>query len=175
MGLSREDRRLLDALEGGLPLVPRPFEELGRRCGMSEEAVIIRLSTLLARGIIRRFGLVLRHHDLGYRANAMVVFAVPEERAREAGRRLAELPFVTLCYRRRPRPPEWPYNLYCMIHGRRREVVEQQIAQATRQAGLEGLPRAVLFSRRRFKQCGARYGADCGEPGEGARWMPSIA
>ena len=175
MGLSREDRRLLSALEEGLALVPRPFEELGRRCGMSEEAVIIRLSTLLARGVIRRFGLVLRHHDLGYRANAMVVFEVPEAHLREAAERLAALPFVTLCYRREPRPPEWPYNLYCMIHGRERGTVERQIETATRHAGLEGLRRAVLFSRRRFKQCGARYGSDRGESGERARWTPSIA
>ena len=77
----------------------------------------------------------------------------------EAGRRLAALSYVTLCYRRPRRPPVWPYNLFCMIHGRERGVVEGQIAQATRAAGLEGLRSTVLFSRRRFKQRGARYAA----------------
>ena len=77
----------------------------------------------------------------------------------EAGRRLAELPFITLCYRRPRRPPAWPYNLFCMIHGRERATVLGQIEAATRAAGLHGRSRAVLFSRRCFKQRGARYAA----------------
>ena len=69
-------------------------------------------------------------------------------RSRAAGRWLAELPFVTLCYRRPRRPPVWPYNLFCMIHGRDRGTVEALVDQASAAAGLEEVPRAVLFSRR---------------------------
>ncbi len=159
MELSPEDRWLLAALEPGLALSPRPYAALGRAAGMSEAEVLGRLRGLLDSGVIRRLGVIVRHRELGYDANAMVVWDVPEDRVGDAGRRLAELPFITLCYRRRPHPPEWPYNLYCMIHGRSREAVRELVEEATRRAGLEGRPREVLFSRRRFKQTGARYSA----------------
>ena len=157
-GLAERDRRLLAAIQDGLPLVPRPFAAVGARLGLAEAEVIEALRRLQDGGVIRRFGVVVRHHELGWRANAMVVWDVPDGRVAEAGWRLAALPFVTLCYRRPRRPPAWPYNLFCMIHGRERAVVEGQIEEATRAAALESVPRAVLFSRRRFKQRGARYG-----------------
>jgi siroheme decarboxylase len=156
MVLSERDRRLLAAMEDGLPLVPRPFAAIGERVGLAEHEVIAALTRLRA-GVIKRIGVIVRHHEVGYRANAMVVWDVPEAQVGEAGRWLAALPFVTLCYRRPRRLPAWPYNLFCMIHGRERTAVEAQIEEATRAAGLDDLPRAVLFSRRRFKQRGARY------------------
>jgi DNA-binding Lrp family transcriptional regulator len=174
MALSGADRRLLAAIEPGLPLVARPFLALGERAGLSEAEVIAGLRSLLERGVIRRLGLVVRHHELGYRANAMTVWDVPDEQVRDAAARLIELPFVTLCYRRPRRPPLWPYNLFCMIHGKDRARVEAEVEEATEAAGLAGLPRAVLFSRRRFKQCGARYAAAGPVQGE-AGWTTSIA
>lgn len=157
MALSAEERRLLAALEDGLPLVPRPFQALGERAGLTEAQVIETLRSLVARGVIRRLGLILRHRELGYRANAMTVWDVPDEKVPDAAAALTRLPFVTLCYRRPRRPPVWPYNLFCMIHGKDRALVEAEIEEATRAARLSGLPRAVLFSRRCFKQRGARY------------------
>ncbi|MEK0085185.1 AsnC family protein [Benzoatithermus flavus] len=174
MALSAADRRLLAAIETGLPLVPRPFLVVGERIGLTEAEVIEGLRSLLARGVLRRLGIVVRHHELGYRANAMTVWDVPDEMVRDAAARLVALPFVTLCYRRPRRLPLWPYNLFCMIHGRDRARVEAEIEEATRAAGLMGLPRAVLFSRRRFKQQGARYTAGWPAQGE-AGWTTSIA
>ena len=100
----------------------------------------------------------MRHHELGYRANAMTVWDVPDDQSGQAGRALRALPYVTLCYRRPRHRPVWPYNLFAMIHGKDRGEVERQIAAASRHAGIDELPRAVLFSRRRFKQRGARFG-----------------
>jgi DNA-binding Lrp family transcriptional regulator len=100
MDLSDRDRRLIAAIEDGLPLVPRPFAAVAGAAGMSEETVIDGLRHLLAAGVLRRFGVIVRHHELGYRANAMVVWDAPDERVEAAGRRLAELPYVSLCYRR---------------------------------------------------------------------------
>lgn len=157
MELSETDRDLIAALQDGLPLAPRPYAVLGAELGLSEADVIRRLRDLSDQGTIRRFGVVVRHLELGYRANAMVVWALLPEELDDTGRRLAGLPYVSLCYQRPPRPPAWPYNLFCMIHGRRRHVVEALIENATEAAGLVGRPRAVLFSRRRFKQRGARY------------------
>jgi DNA-binding Lrp family transcriptional regulator len=155
--LSVVDRRLLAAIQDGLPVVERPFQAVGEAIGLSENEVIAWLERMIDDGVIKRFGVIVRHRELGYRANAMVVWDVPDARVAEAGRTLAGMPFVTLCYRRPRRPPAWPYNLFCMIHGRERGAVETLVEQASAAAGLEDLPRAVLFSRRRFKQRGARY------------------
>jgi DNA-binding Lrp family transcriptional regulator len=157
MGVTDRDRRLIAALSEGLPLVPKPYAALAEKVGLSEGEVIDGLKGLLGDGVIRRFGVVVRHHELGYRANAMVVWDVADEEIGDAGRRLAALPFVTLCYRRPRRLPAWPYNLFCMIHGRDRGEVEDLIERAAREADLGAAPREVLFSRRRFKQRGARY------------------
>lgn len=157
MGIDGIDRRLLAALEPGLPLVSRPFASLGARVGLGEEEVIARLRRLVAEGVVKRFGVVVHHRALGYRANAMVVWNIPDDRVGEIGRTLAALPFVTLCYRR-PRRPGWPYNLFCMIHGKDRGTVLGQIARANEAAGIGALPQAVLFSTRAFRQRGARYG-----------------
>lgn len=152
------DRDLLEALAEGLPLVPRPYAALGAAVGLDEARTIASLRRLIELGVIKRFGVIVRHRELGYRANAMVVWDVPDAGAADAGRRLAALPFVTLCYRRPRALPDWPYNLFCMIHGRSRPEVEALVERATEAAGLDGLPRSILFSRRCFKQRGARFG-----------------
>ena len=158
MELNDRDRALIDAVCTGLPLVPRPYAALAAALGMTEAEVLERLRHLCATGVIRRFGVVVRHWPLGYSANAMVVFDVPEPKLQPAAHRLAALPWVSLCYRRPRRLPLWPYNLYCMIHGRDRARVESLVLEAAKAAGLTGQPRAVLFSRRCFAQRGARYG-----------------
>lgn len=159
MDLNALDRSLLARLADGLPLSPQPYAELAASLGISEVEVIERTKALLADGTIHRFGIIVRHRELGYRANAMTVWDVPAERVECAGRQLATLPYVTLAYRRPRRPPAWPYNLFCMIHGRDRGAVLTLVDKASEAAGLTGLPRAVLFSQRCFKQRGARYGA----------------
>ncbi len=157
LGLDAADRRLLAAIQHGLPLGPRPYAEVGTRAGIDEAEVIRRLARLKRAGVIKRFGVIVRHHELGYRANAMVVWDVPDDQVRALGRCLAAFDFVTLCYRRSRRLPQWRYNLYCMIHGRSREEVLANLEWMVNRCGLQALPHEVLFSRRRFKQCGAVY------------------
>ena len=157
------DRRLLLRLEQGLPLVPEPYAAIARDLGVDEALVLDRLSALQANGTISRFGVVVRHRELGYRANAMVVWDVPDAEVSAVGRRLSAVPFVTLCYRRPRRPPRWPFNLFCMIHGRSQSEVLAQVDQAAELAGLSGRHHRVLFSERRFKQRGANYGGVDGE------------
>lgn len=162
------DRRLLAAIEDGLPLAARPYAEVATQIGASEAEVISRLGRLIECGVVRRRGLVVRHHELGYRANAMAVWGLAEAEIDEVGRRLAGYDFVALCYRRPRRPPLWPYNLFCMVHGRDRETVRRRIARLNAELELEARPQALLFSRRRFKQCGARYGAGSAAIEQGA-------
>lgn len=155
--MTHQDRALLAAIENGLPLSPHPYAEIADRLGWEETRVIERLQRLAADGTIKRFGIIVRHHELGYRANAMTVFNIDDERLAAAGETLAALPYVTLCYRRPRRPPNWPYNLFCMIHGRDENEVRAQVDAAAAAARIAERPRAILFSRRRFKQRGARY------------------
>ncbi len=152
------DRALVRAVQLGLPLVPRPYAAIAQGLGMSEADVIARLSRLIEEDTIKRFGVIVRHKELGYRANGMVVWALPEGRVTELGRCIGRFPFVTLSYRRPCRPPSWPYNLFTMIHGRDREAVLAQVEEIKQHCGLGAVECAVLFSGRRFKQRGARYG-----------------
>jgi len=161
--LDDQERRLIAAMQEGLPLVSRPYAAIAARVGMSETDVLGYLSRWLKDGTIRRMGIIVRHHELGYHANAMVVWDVPDTDIRDIGGRMSGLDFVTLCYRRPRRLPDWPYNLFCMIHGRNRSVVRGHIATLITVCGLDEVPHEVLFSRRRFKQQGAR----CFEAGSG--------
>lgn len=148
---------LLAALQEGLPLDARPYALLGEKAGLSEAMTLEMLEGWLADGLLKRFGVIVRHRALGYTANAMCVWDVPDSEVTELGRQLAAVPGVTLCYRRERALPDWPYNLYCMIHGKAREdVLALRQAEAAR-LGLDRFPHQILFSNHCFKQCGARY------------------
>ncbi len=155
--LSEQDRRLIAAIQGGLPLVSRPYAAVAEQVGISEEQVIERIARLKEEGSIKRMGIVVRHHELGYTANAMVVWDVPDRLTAELGARLGALDCITLCYERPRRLPHWPYNLFSMIHARSRQAVLESVERIVRDFDLEQISRQVLFSGRRFKQRGARY------------------
>ncbi len=111
------ERRLIAALEQGLPLVPAPYRELARRLGLDPAWVLATVGRWVREGVIRRLGATVRHHRVGYTFNCMVAWRLEDpSRHREAGERLAEFPEVTHCYRRPPFPG-WPYTLYTMVHG----------------------------------------------------------
>ena len=155
--LSEADRKVVAGIQSGLPLVSRPYAEIGKAIGMPESEVIERVAGLLKRGLIKRMGVIVRHHELGYRANAMVVWDIPDEKVSELGQCMGCFEFVTLCYRRPRRLPDWPYNLFTMIHGRNREEVLDKLAFLVRRCHLQDITHDILFSRRRFKQRGAVY------------------
>ncbi|OGQ20625.1 MAG: hypothetical protein A2138_06000 [Deltaproteobacteria bacterium RBG_16_71_12] len=154
--------RVVAALQDGIPLVERPFADIARRLEVDEHELLASTRALLERGDIRRFGAVLAHRALGFTHNAMCVFAADAAIVDGAGERLAELPFVTLCYQRRAAPPRWPYTLYCMIHGKSADQVRAHAEEAARAAGLADVPRAILIGARCFKQRGAHYRAAAG-------------
>ncbi|MBK7461314.1 MAG: Lrp/AsnC family transcriptional regulator [Betaproteobacteria bacterium] len=155
--MDEAERRLVSVLQEGLPLFMRPFSLIAERIGASESDVLGRIGRWLEEGAIKRFGVVVRHHELGFRANAMVVHDIADDQVSELGRLLAEEPAVTLCYRRPRVLPDWPYNLFCMIHGRERGEVEDIIAELRQRHGLLDATHEVLFSLTRYKQNGARY------------------
>jgi DNA-binding Lrp family transcriptional regulator len=155
--IDEAERRLLSVLQEGLPLFIRPFALIAERIGASENEVLARIGKWLDNGAIKRFGVVVRHRELGYTANAMLVHNLPDDRVSEIGRSLAGESAITLCYRRPRIAGEWPYNLFCMIHGQQRSAVLATIAELRQRHGLEDFAHDVLFSLTRFKQNGARY------------------
>lgn len=150
------NQQLLAQLSEGLPICSRPYFEIAERLGISENEVISRLKTLQMGGIIKRFGVIVKHSTLGYRANAMCVWRIPENKIDDIARQLMEFSFVTLCYQR-PALPDWNYNLYCMIHGKDRHTVLKQLAQLKEICELQAFEHQFLFSRKCFKQRGAIY------------------
>ena len=155
--LGELERRLVMALQEGLPLFIRPFQVLASRVGCDESEVLERISRWCEEGVIKRFGVVVRHHELGYTANAMLVQDIPDALVAQLGETLAREPGVTLCYQRPRVAPDWPYNLFCMIHGQARAEVEAKIIELRERLELGSYTHDTLFSLTRFKQTGARY------------------
>jgi len=151
------DRRLIAILQGGLARVSRPYALIGQQLDISEDEVIVRLSRLKKLGLIKRLGVIVNHRKLGYRSNAMVVFDVPDDLVTQIAEHVSQLSFVNLCYLRPRRGQQWPYNLYCMIHGKNREQVFQQLDHLIESCGLLQISHEVLFSKQCFKQRGALY------------------
>jgi DNA-binding Lrp family transcriptional regulator len=157
--IENKDYLLLAQIAEGLPICSHPYAIMGEKIGLSEAQVIERLTYLQDRGMIKRLGIIVKHATLGYRANAMIVWRITEADIDFVAQEMLKFSFVTLCYQR-PMLPEWPYNLYCMIHGKNKVTVEKQLAQLIEQCGLETVEKQILFSSRCFKQRGAIYTAN---------------
>lgn len=151
------DQQLIAAIQDGLEFTSKPFAAIARQLGISEQQVLHRLQQLQEEGTIKRFGVVVSHRELGFKANAMVVWDIPNERVIEIARRIASFDCVTLCYQRPRRLPEWSYNLFSMIHGTDRDSVLQRLDDIVDVLELEHIKHKPLFSTRCFKQRGARY------------------
>jgi DNA-binding Lrp family transcriptional regulator len=144
------------ATQAGLPLVPRPYDAIGRRLGMTGEEVRARLKQMLDAGVIRRIGVVPNHYAIGYVANGMSVWDVEDSRVDTLGAVVGGLEFVTHCYRRPRHPPDWPYNLFAMVHGRDRAEVEGAVERIAALIGEACRGHDVLYSTRILKKTGIR-------------------
>lgn len=155
--LDDTDQALITLIQTGLPLSPTPYADIGKKLQLNEQEVIQRIKDLYDTNVIKRFGIVVRHHELGYNANAMTVWNIADEAVTELGACMGQFDFVTLCYRRPRRLPDWPYNLFTMIHGKDREDVLANIEILANSCNFDDVDYKVLFSTRRFKQRGAIY------------------
>jgi heme b synthase len=160
--LTDDQKRLVRLLARDLPIVQEPFAELASQAGTgpsttlraSGQDLLGQIRAWLAAGVIRRFGAVIAHHRLGYCANGMTVFQVPEERVDAVGRRLAECEEISHCYRR-PRLADWPYDLFAMVHGRSDAEVRAFVARVAHDLGLEEYD--ILFSTAEYKKKSFEY------------------
>jgi siroheme decarboxylase len=152
--LSQLEKNIVRELQSGLPLVPRPFAEVASRLAITEAELLAKINEMQEKGYLRRIGAALRHHRVGFAANAMVIWRIPQEKLAETGRKLAESPEVTHCYQRKTYDV-WPFNLYTMIHAQTRE---ECLTLAERLAQSVGVPEyQLLFSVKELKKSSMRY------------------
>jgi len=150
------DRALIVATQGGLPLVSRPYHALGAELGISADEVKTRFARMLESGVIRRIGAVPNHYALGYAANGMTVWDVDDTRIDQLGTMVGALPFVTHCYHRPRHLPDWPYNLFAMVHAQDRAEVLHLANHIAELLGDAMRGRDVLFSTKILKKTGLR-------------------
>ncbi len=150
-------RRLLMALQEGLPLFIRPFSVLASRVGCDESELLERIRRWRAEGVIKRFGVVVRFDAPDAGVSAMLVQDIPDDAVEQVGERLAREPSVSLCYQRARVLPAWPYNLFCIVRGSVREEVLARIGSMRERLGLGGYASEILFSLARYKRDGVCY------------------
>ncbi|HEY8911343.1 MAG TPA: Lrp/AsnC family transcriptional regulator [Desulfosporosinus sp.] len=152
--LSNEDIALIQVLQGNLPDSLTPFTALAETLQWPVEDVITIASRLLEAKVIRRFGAVLRHQKAGFVSNSMGVWQVDPELAAEVGERMARFKEVSHCYQR-PTLPDWPYNLFTMVHGRTAEDCKDVMKRISLATGVKTY--SMLFSTLELKKSSMQY------------------
>ncbi len=152
--LSALHHRVIRFSQADIPIVPEPFREMIEAIGVDESTFFRTLEELREAGVMRRFAGILNHRKAGFGANAMVVWDIDESRGEEIGEKAAEFSAVSHCYLR-PKYPNWPYNLFTMVHGKTREQTEALIEEMA--AELEHRAKRPLYSTREFKKVRIKY------------------
>ena len=156
--LDEIDRRIVLATQSGLPLESQPYHAVARQVGIAAEEVMVRMRRMLESGVIRRIGVVPNHYALGYKANGMTVWDVPDDRVDELGEKVGALDFVSHCYCRPRHLPDWPYNFFAMVHGHGRGEVEELVRRIAGLIGDADRGHEILYSTRILKKTGLRIG-----------------
>lgn len=150
------ERKIISALQGGLPLVPAPYAAIAAGLGLSEPVLLGHLADMKARGVIRRIAAAPNHYKLGMIFNGMTVWDVVDNQIAALGAQIGALAFVTHCYERPRALPDWPYNLFAMVHGSTRDEVAQKRGQIAAILGADSRSNDILFSTRILKKTGLR-------------------
>lgn len=148
------DKKIIQAMQDEFPLVEEPYKEIAERIGITQDELIEKLSRYKRSGKIRKMGAVLRHREVGFAANVLAVWMVGEECIEEVATVMAANPSISHCYDRNTLP-NWPYNLYTMIHAHSREECNQIAGKIAKQ---HNLPKPVmLYSVKEWKKTSMRY------------------
>jgi DNA-binding Lrp family transcriptional regulator len=148
------EKRIVAAIQGDIPVTPKPYRRIANNLNISEEVLLETLQRLCDRGVIRRYGATLRHQKSGFSANAMVAWCVDEERVHQVGELFASFKEVSHCYRRNP-SEDWPYNLYTMVHARNAQACRDTTARMAAAAGIKDF--TLLFSKKELKKTSMQY------------------
>ena len=151
---TEEDKKFIRELQKDLEITDRPFLKASEKLGMSEEQIFEKLKHYEEIGVMRRFAAILRHRDAGFVANGMIVWKVPEQRIEEVGEKLGAFPQVSHCYQR-PVYPDWPYNVFSMIHCKSQDEATEMAKEIQNQISVDEY--RILFSAREFKKTRVEY------------------
>jgi DNA-binding Lrp family transcriptional regulator len=153
--LSEREKEIILVIQKGIPLTSRPYEAMAEQLSMSEEELLATIEDFMQRGLIRRLGATVRHQDLGYVANAMIAWQVPDSRIEDVGKIMAGFQDVTHCYQRPTHLPDWPYNLFTMVHGHRRDDCQEIALQLANVSGIDDY--LLIFSATELKKSDMKY------------------
>ncbi|MFN8632802.1 MAG: AsnC family transcriptional regulator [Chloroflexota bacterium] len=162
------DKRVIRELQEDLTIEARPFKTLAERIGMDEDGLFEVMHSLVERGFMRRMAAILYHRRAGFKANGMGVWAVPEDDVIELGEQMAAFANVSHCYRR-PTYPDWPYNVFTMVHGKSVEECEEVLAAIAKKTGVTEY--ISLYSTREYKKTRTKFYTPAYEEWE-AKYMP---
>ena len=158
MLLDETDKSVIRALQGEFPLVEEPYKELAKIAKISEDEFIERAKKLKEYGAIRKMGAVLRHREVGFKANVLCAWEVAEDKLEPVAKNMSKNKAVTHCYDRNT-ALGWNYNLYTMIHGGSREECEKIVEKLKRENDIEVEP-VLLYSKKEWKKTGMKYFAE---------------
>ena len=158
MIIDEVDRQIIEATQGGLPLVSQPYHVVAEQVVITASNLMQRMQRMLDCGIIRRIGLVPNHYTLGYKANGMTVWDLPEDKIAELGALIGGLDYVSHCYQRPRHQPLWNYNLFAMVHGRDRSEVTNKVEKIAKLLGEHDRGHEILYSSQILKKTGLRIG-----------------
>ena len=153
----KKEQAIIDWLSHGLPLVSHPYQAIAEQLELTEQQILAVIQNLQQQQKIKRFGVIVHHRKLGYKANGMVVWDIADNQVERLGQCMGRFDYVTLCYQRPRRLPTWQYNLFTMIHGQSRQAVIENTQKMIKACQLEAVPYQILFSKQCFKQRGAQY------------------
>lgn len=154
---TERDKEFVRQLQKDMPIVDEPFVQYARSLNITEGQLFDKLREYERLGVMRRFAAILRHRQAGFSANGMIVWRVPQERVAEVGAKLGAFPQVSHCYQR-PTYPDWPYNIFSMIHCKTRSEAEDMARSIQRQVDVADY--RILFSLREFKKTRVEYFAE---------------
>jgi DNA-binding Lrp family transcriptional regulator len=151
---TEEDKEFIRELQKDLEITDKPFLKAAQKLGMSEDQIFEKLKHYEEIGVMRRYAAILRHRDVGFVANGMIVWKVPEQRIAEVGEKLGAFPQVSHCYQR-PVYPDWPYSVFSMIHCKSQDEASDMAKEIQNQINVDEYK--ILFSAKEFKKTRVEY------------------
>ncbi len=156
MKLGNIDKEIIRLTQAGLPLTNKPYLNIAQRLGITESQVLDRVNAMKNSRVIRRIAAVPNHYKIGYVANGMSVWNIPDDKIMDYGKQIGQLSFVSHCYQRPRHPGIWEYNLFAMIHARNRDEVYELAKEIAELLGDDNHGYEILFSKRILKKTGLR-------------------
>ncbi len=150
------DKRIIRIMQDEFPLVKEPYKEFAKKLGISEDELLTRLRRYKQDGKIRKMGAVLRHVEAGFKANSLCAWIIPPERMDEIAQKFVAMPTISHCYDRNTMP-DWPYNMYTMIHAHTRQECEAIAEKFAKENNLGTDKYVMLYSVKEWKKTSMRY------------------